>query len=52
MNEAFRHQNNNISPFLIRGTSGNSIDKVRRCDEAVFPVELMIHKKRKETTSS
>jgi hypothetical protein len=41
-----------IPPFLIRGTTGSRIDKVRRSGEAVFPVELMMNKKIKETTSS
>jgi hypothetical protein len=40
------------SAILNRGTTSNSIDKVRKFDKAVFLVELMINKMKKETTSS
>jgi hypothetical protein len=41
-----------MSSILERGTTSNSIDKVRKFDKAVFLVELMINKMKKETTSS
>jgi hypothetical protein len=41
-----------MSAILDRGTTSNSIDKVGKFDKAVFLVELMINKMKKETTSS
>jgi hypothetical protein len=37
-----------ISAILDRGTTSNSIDKVRKVDKAVFPVELVINKMKKK----